>query len=109
MLRSWRRSGHQVGRVALLFALLLLAQAHTCLAINGIIWRELGPSWDNPATQLLEEIAVEAVPHTDGSRDVKDRAHLAGRSVSYLSPTAPPDTPGRLLALARGTRAPPAV
>jgi hypothetical protein len=110
MLRSaWRRSNHQVGRVALLFALLLLAQAHTCLAVNGIIWRGLGLSWDNPATQLLEEIAVEAVPHTDDAREVKASAHVAGRSACHLALATPPDTPRWLLAFAHGTRGPPAV
>jgi len=107
MLRSVRPGGHRVALVALLFALLLLAQAHTCLAVNGIIWRALGLSWDNPATQLLEEMALEAVPHTETFREADAGTLVARRSASHLLLDAPPDAPGWLLAFARGTRGPP--
>jgi hypothetical protein len=93
--------------VALLFALLLPAQAHTCLAVNGIIWRAFSLSWDNPATQLLEEMALEGVPHTGTFCEADARTLAAKRGASPLLLAVPPDAPGWLLAFARGTGAPP--
>jgi hypothetical protein len=47
--------------VAVLFALLSLSQIQQSVARVGILWRTSVLSWDNPATQDLEDIATETV------------------------------------------------
>jgi hypothetical protein len=107
MSRSARPVDRRILVVILLLALLCLAQAHTCLAVNAVIWRELSLSWDNPATLLLEWMALEPVPHTV-TRDTDVGVQAEAQSARHLSLAPRPDAPVWLLAFARVTRAPPA-
>ncbi len=47
--------------VAVLFALLSLSQIQQSVARAGVLWRASAPSWENPATQVLEDIATETL------------------------------------------------
>ena len=54
--------------VLVLLGLLGAAHVEHGLARLGVLWRQSVLSWDNPATQVLEELASQAVPHADGAR-----------------------------------------
>jgi hypothetical protein len=92
----------------LLAGLLVLAQTQWCLALVGIVWRSVVLSWDNPATQLVEDVASQAIPHTDPGRSLRDHAIAAARASARLRPAETP--PGvHKPARSRGiTRSPPA-
>jgi len=60
-------------RVLLLLALLGVAHLQQGQALFGVLWRESLLSWDNPATQFLEELASQAIPHADAARQVHER------------------------------------
>src|SRR3990172_9030995 len=64
--------------VLVLLGLLGAAHVEHGLARLGVLWRQSVLSWDNPATQVLEELASQAVPHADGARQARDRG-AAGR------------------------------
>ncbi|OGK99813.1 MAG: hypothetical protein A3E31_10690 [Candidatus Rokubacteria bacterium RIFCSPHIGHO2_12_FULL_73_22] len=64
--------------VLVLLGLLGAAHVEHGLARLGVLWRQSVLSWDNPATQVLEELASQAVPHADGARQARDRV-AAGR------------------------------
>jgi len=68
-----------IGPVVLLAALLALAQAHFVLGLFGPLWRTAVMSWDNPATQVVDELACESLPHGDPSREAREHAVLAPR------------------------------
>ena len=66
-----------IGSVVLLAVLLALAQAHFVVGIFGPLWRTAVMSWDNPASQVVDELACEGVTHTDPSREAREHAVLA--------------------------------
>ncbi|MGH7391070.1 MAG: hypothetical protein ACREM3_16670 [Candidatus Rokuibacteriota bacterium] len=91
----------------LLVALLALAHVEHGLALIGTVWRLAVLSWDNPATQVIEEVASQAVPHVDPARSLRDRIAAAPADVAGAPP---PDAGARSLApalTACDTRAPP--
>lgn len=95
-------------RVLLLVALVWVATVEQSVASLAILWRVSVLSWDNPATQLRDETAAQAVAGTDVRRQARD--HLIG--VLQLSHrVAPPEWPlagDRPAFDFRLTRAPPA-
>lgn len=98
----------RTGRVLLLVGLLALAHLQASVALCGVIWRTTVLSWDNPATQLLEEVACRTVPHVDPVRQVRDRLRAALAGTDDLRV---PEDDGRALPAALAacvTRAPPA-
>lgn len=104
MTRSPRRL---ICAVLLLTALLGLTHLQSTLATFGVVWRGAVLSWDNPATQIVEEIASGVVPLTDPSRLASERLIAAARSRERAQLVEPLET-FRDWALARSvTRAPP--
>lgn len=104
-----KEPGSRLAPALLLFALLALAHAQHGLALIGTVWRIAALSWDNPATQLIEEVASQAVPHVDPVRSLRDRIVAAPADVAGV---LPPDDGACSLAPALsacGTRAPPLV
>jgi hypothetical protein len=91
----------------LLLALLAVAHAQSGLALVGTVWRFVVLSWDSPATQLVEEVASQAVPHVDPARSLRDR--IAASRDDLAGVLTPRDgAPASAAALAAcGTRAPP--
>jgi hypothetical protein len=90
-----------------LLALLALAGAEQATAQLGIIWRVAVLSWDNPLTQLHDEVACQATLSADPSRQASDHARVALVPSGRLGLTAGGDgdeaTPGP----AHLTRSPP--
>jgi hypothetical protein len=100
--RARRRAG------AVLVGLLALGSLQATLAICGIVWRSRVLSWDNPATQVVEEVASTVVPVTDPSRLAAE--HLAAALRASVRARASKDR-GRVESAAllqSVTRAPPA-
>jgi len=63
--------------VALLLALLALGSVQSALAVFGVVRRAAVRSWDSPATQLVEELALGVVPAADPRRAAADHLALA--------------------------------
>lgn len=78
VMRTWR----PVLAIVFLIALLGVAQAQAGLAHLGILWREAVLSWDNPATQLVEDLASQPVPHADRIGETRDRTLAAVRTAA---------------------------
>lgn len=95
-------------RIAFLLGLLAIVQAESPRALVGIVWRVAVLSWDNPATQVAQDIATASVPRTDCSRDVYERARYSARSLGRAPlPELNHASEGPTLSR-RVTRAPPA-
>lgn len=75
-----------IGSVVLLAVLLVLAQAHFVVGLFGPLWRTAVMSWDNPATQVVDELACESLTHTDPSREAREHAVLAPRACGGIHP-----------------------
>jgi hypothetical protein len=94
--------------VLALLMLLALAQVEHGRALFAIIWRVAVVSWDNPATQVLEDTASQTLPHTDPSRLSHDHARLAARPSGRPAAPEARETVSPALS-ARLTRSPPPV
>lgn len=68
-----------LGAVAILVALLGLAQAQFVLGLAGTLWRLTVLSWDNPATQVVDELACQTLPHSHPGREAHEHAVVATR------------------------------
>jgi hypothetical protein len=95
-----------IGSVALLATLLALAQAHFVLGVLGPLWRTAVVSWDNPASQVVDELACESLPHTDPSREAREHAALAPRPCGDVHARSQVAAPGPTLR-SRLSRSPP--
>ena len=93
--------------VLLLFGLLGVAHVERALARVGVLWRQSAVSWDNPATQLLEEVASQAVPHADAARQARERVVTAHRVWGRLRLAGQPAVVSTAALGACITRAPP--
>ena len=106
---TFRSSGAALGAVAALAALLALGHVQFGLALLGLVWRTAAVSWDSPVTQLLDETAVQNVPHADPRRHLDDHVRRAFGVAGVLThPDAPAALPGAAFA-AGLTRAPPRI
>src|SRR3990172_9219056 len=76
--------------VLVLLGLLGAAHVEHGLARLGVLWRQSVLSWDNPATQVLEELASQGVPHADGARQARDRGAPGRRDGARLRGAAGP-------------------
>ena len=93
--------------VVLLLSLLALAQVQAGLAVFGVIWRTAVLSWDDPDTQLVEDLASQAAPVANPSRLARDRLLSAAQAHSDVEL---PDSSDALQHPARNgriTRSPP--
>jgi hypothetical protein len=91
----------------LCLALLALIQISGPRASLNILWRYIIFSFDNPATQVLDELALEKTPFADGLQEVLALAHLAARSSRTASlPASEGVVPSEVLS-ARISRSPP--
>lgn len=91
-----------------LVALMALTAVETCDASLRIFWRFAVLSFDNPATQLQDELACESSPTSQAGAEALHSARLA---VLTWRPLAPAPAPLAFATLALGsgiTRAPPA-
>jgi hypothetical protein len=95
------------GMVGLLIGLLALAQVHAGLGVSGTVWRATVLSWDDPVTQIVDELACQSVPHTDPWRDARDHALHRHRPSGWVA-TAAPEPVRRLTLPSPLTRSPPA-
>lgn len=102
-----RRSGITLGAVVLLATLLALAQAHFVVGIFGPLWRTAVMSWDNPASQVVDELACESLTHTDPSREAREHAVLAPRACGGINARSQVTASSPALR-SRLTRSPPA-
>lgn len=96
--------------LAILLFIALVGVAHTqaTFAHLGILWRAAVLSWDNPATQLIEDLASQTVPHADSAGDLRDHTLAAARrSARVLLPAVFSRPPHPALARVI-SRAPPA-
>jgi hypothetical protein len=99
----------RVAATVLFLALLTLVQISGPRASVNILWRFAVLSFDNPATQLLDELALEKTPFADALGDVLAFARLATSS-SHAAPL--PCTQGVVpseVLSARISRSPPLV
>jgi hypothetical protein len=95
-----------MGRVLLLLALLALLLVQVPRASLNIVWRFAVLSFDNPATQVLDELACATTPYADSTAEARESVAVAapGRLVWLQEPRA-----GQRPALVAGiTRSPPA-
>lgn len=92
--------------VAILVALLTLAQAQAVLGLFGTLWRTAVVSWDNPATQVVDELACQTLPHTDSAREAHAHTVLATRPSGKIHASAPAAAAGPALP-SRFSRSPP--
>ena len=93
---------------AAMVVLLALTAVETCDASLRIFWRFAVLSYDNPATQLQDELACESSPTSQAGAEALHSARLA---VTTWRPLAPATVPLASDASALGsgiTRAPPA-
>src|SRR5262245_4767538 len=102
-----RQRWRYVAAVMLCLALLVLIQVSGPRASLNILWRFLVVSFDNPATQVLDELALEKTAFADVLKEVLVLAHLATRS-SWSAPLPAADgvVPSEVLS-ARISRSPP--
>lgn len=86
------RGGARIAAVVLFLALLLPLQLAGPQSSLNILWRFVVLSYDNPATQALDELALEKTAFTDALEDVLVRTRLAASSPSRRLPS--PAVPG---------------
>jgi hypothetical protein len=83
--RSTRRGGasraNRLGLIGLFLVLVVALQISSAQAALRVIWRAAVLSFDSPATQLLDEIAIAKPASTDALRDAF--------AISRLAATAP--------------------
>ena len=96
-------------RVALVFlALVALVQLEWPRALLSILWRGAVLSFDNPATQALDELASGATPVADPTRDARRSTRAAAVVSAPLALQRVVVAAGTATALAGITRSPPA-
>jgi hypothetical protein len=93
---------------AVLAALMVLSAVEMCDASLRIFWRFAVLSFDNPVTQLQDELVCESSPTSQAGAEALRSARLAVLAWRPLATVAAPPC-GRIDALLFGiTRAPPA-
>ena len=103
-----RRRPGWVAVVALaLLVLQLLLQLQTADATLKIVWRLLVLSFDNPATQVLDELACEKSPCHDSTRDVLTIAGVAAEASRRTESSGPELLAQRVDLIFGITRSPP--
>jgi hypothetical protein len=94
--------------VAVFVTLVVICCVSAVDARVSIFWRTSVVSWDSPATQFRDELAVQGIVYVDGARQLREHAGAALAPAGRLR--VPPD-PAHAEAVAltsRLTRSPPA-
>ena len=94
-----------IGSVVLLTALLAVAQVEFASRLLGPVWRAAVLSWDNPATQVVDELACDTLPHSDPSGEAR-HAVLTPRTSGRVHARSQVLVPAPALP-SRATRSPP--
>jgi hypothetical protein len=84
-----RRRGWTAVVALALLVLQLLLQLQTADANLKIVWRFLVLSFDNPATQVLDELACAKSPCHDSTRDVLTMARIAAEASRRTESSGP--------------------
>jgi len=93
----------------LLLALLALLLVQVPQASLNIVWRFAVLSFDNPATQLLDELTCASAPYADSAAEARESARVVSAASRRLAPPQGPHA-GQSPALSAGiTRSPPTV
>ncbi len=94
-------------RLVVLVGLLSVVQLQSAHATLNILWRYTVVSWDNPATEIEDQLACETAPSLDLAAEVRERVRMA-RTTAGLLATNPDDGQHSSPALSSGiTRSPP--
>lgn len=93
--------------VVLLLGLLALAHVQSRVAAVGVIWRTAVLSWDDPDTQLVEDLASQAAPVTDPSRLAHDHLRTAAQAHARAELPDSGEAPKHPALSGRITRSPP--
>ncbi len=95
-------------RVVVLVGLLSFVQFASSHAVLNILWRYTVLSWDNPATELQDELACSTAPCTDLAGEARESVRTA-HGTARLLPPGQDDGRRASPALSAGiTRSPPA-
>jgi hypothetical protein len=95
-------------RAILALFMLALVQYQYPAALLATVWRVFVISWDNPATQVAEEMVSAEAPAADPNRPLRDRIIAANLSRQYLRVPADPRGHESFARSHQVTRAPPA-
>jgi hypothetical protein len=91
----------------LLAVLIALAAFEAAGASTRILWRFVVLSWDNPATQLLDEMVCESSPPSQAGADAGQVTGLAVRPAGRLVADSAPACPDSHAFSSGITRSPP--
>lgn len=73
-------------RVVVLVSLLAFVQLASSHAALNILWRYTVLSWDNPATQIQDELACGTAPCADLAGEARESVRAAHWSLGLLAP-----------------------
>jgi len=110
-MRPIRPVSPRMRRTALTLAaatLLLLVQIHAPLGTLNILWRYVVLSFDNPSTQILDELACEKVPCGTPVGEAGEATRLAAAVSQGLQSSVHAALPGKLALSSCIVRSPPA-
>ena len=93
--------------VVALVGLLSLVQLQAAVGACGSVLRAITVSWDNPTTQIVDELASQAVPYADPARQIREQVAQARCSEVRLVLPAEPGRVGSPRVDTSGTRSPP--
>lgn len=79
--------------VVALVGLLSLVQLQAAVGTCGSFLRAVTVSWDNPTSQVVDELASQPVPYADPARQIREQVAQARRSQARL---VLPVEPGRI-------------
>ena len=92
----------------LLPVLLVVASFEMPMASLRIAWRFMVLSFDNPVTQVLDDLVCETSPPSEAGADARHWARLAARVSTRVVSVAAPLRAGGHVRSSSVTRAPPA-
>jgi len=70
--------------VVALIGLLSLVQLQAAAGACGSFLRAVTVSWDNPTTQVVDELASQSVPYADPARQIREQVVQARRAETRL-------------------------
>ena len=95
-------------RLVVLAGLLSVVQLQSAQASLNILWRYTVLSWDNPATEIEDQLACETAPSFDVAAEAREHVRMARATAALLAPN-PDEGQHSSPALSSGiTRSPPA-
>jgi hypothetical protein len=70
--------------VVALVGLVSLVQLQAAVGACGTFLRAVTVSWDNPTSQIVDELASQSVPYADPAAQIRDQVAQARRSQARL-------------------------